>query len=413
MILCCKCGIDILPNPRNMCSRCINNETDLTSRIKTSMAIETCRGCERYLLPPNNWRTLAWGSKDLLIFLLSRNKSLKKLNIVDSNFIFTEEHSKKIKIEIKVVDENVEQTCLLKYTIKNMQCAECMRAEAKQYWKAIVQLRQKPHHKRTFLLLEQLILRHKAHLDTSNIKNRKDGIDFYYLDRSDAVKMVEFLSGFCGTKVVSSSRLISEDDSNNTANKKFSFSVEIVPFCTDDLVIINNNHLGIGSVGLVTKARSMTTFMDPFTFRTNKLHSKNYFSNEQDYKILFRSDSFRKYKVIVARRIDNRTEATVTEDNLNFYDVVTHLDIKDDDEVLGYDLVNTNLNIDVKFNFEILLVRKVNNSKRNWKLKTDKEIDDEFMYFIDDIANDKEMLNNICIFDDKDELIDDINKISL
>ena len=413
MILCCNCGIDIEPNPRNMCERCLNNATDLTSRIITNMSIETCRGCERYNIPPNSWKSFAWGSKDLLIYLLSRNKSLKKLNIIDSNFIYTEEHSKKMKVEILILEDGVEQSCVLNYNIKNLQCAECMRSEAKQYWKAVVQLRQKPHHKRTFLYLEQLIMNHKAHLDTSNIKDRKDGIDFYYLDRGDALKMVDFLSSFCGTKVINSSRLISEDDSNNTANKKFTFSVEILPFCKDDLVYISNNNLGLGNLVLVTKARNMVTFVDPVSGRTNKISCKYYFGNESQFKILLRSDNFKKYKVVYARPVNNEfTEATITDDGINFYDVTTLLKMKDDDVVLGYNLANTNLSTDIKFDQDILLVRVFNEVERNWRLKTDKPMDNEFKYFIDDIANDKEMLNNMCIYDDKDELIEDFSKIN-
>lgn len=48
-------------------------------------------------------------------------------------------------------------------------------------------------HKRTFLYLEQLILKHNAHKDTISIQEKRDGLDFYYSQRAHAVKMVEFL----------------------------------------------------------------------------------------------------------------------------------------------------------------------------------------------------------------------------
>jgi len=41
--------------------------------------------------------------------------------------------------------------------------------------------------------LEQLILKHNAQRDANNIKEAKDGIDFYYSQRSHAIKMLEFL----------------------------------------------------------------------------------------------------------------------------------------------------------------------------------------------------------------------------
>lgn len=58
-----------------------------------------------------------------------------------------------------------------------------------------MQVRQKVSHKRTFLYLEQLILRHSAQKDTISVKEVRDGLDFFYSQRSHAIKMVEFLNG--------------------------------------------------------------------------------------------------------------------------------------------------------------------------------------------------------------------------
>lgn len=415
MIHCCKCGIEIEPNARNVCFRCLNNETDVTRNIKTAMTIETCRGCKRYFSPPRGWKALSWGSQDLLIFLLGRNKSLKGVNIADSSFIYTEEHSMRMVVEIKIVQDSVEQNCVLRYNITNMQCPDCMRTEAKQYWRALVQLRQRPHHKRTFLYVEQLILKHKAHLSTSNIKERKDGIDFYYLERQDAVRMVDFLSGYCGTRVINSSRLISEDESNNTANKKFTFSVEILPFCKDDLVYLGpRNMLGLGNIALVSRMGSTVTFFDPITQRSNKLHPKQYYSNEDKFRILMRSCNFKKYKVVYCRLIGKDLyEATLTADDLKFFDVTTHLKVKDDDMVAGYSLEGSNLATEINLGTSVLPVRVLNSSKRSWRLRSNKEIDDEYRYFVDDIASDREMLNSVCVFDDNDELIDTVEALGI
>lgn len=414
MIHCCKCGIEIVPNERNICSRCHTNETDVTRGIKTSTVVETCRGCQRYFSPPKSWRAYTWGSQELLIFLLSRNKTLKGVNIVDSNFIYTEEHSMRMNVEIKIVQEGVEQACVLRYAIRNMQCPDCARTEAKQHWKALVQLRQRPHHRRMFLYIEQLILKHKAHLSTSNIKERKDGIDFYYQDRQGAIKMVDFLSSHFGTRVVGSSKLVSEDDSNNTANKKFSFSVEILPFCKDDLVHLEpGNGLGLGNLAIVTKTRSTVTFMDPITHKTAKLHARQYFSHEDKFKILMRSPNFRKYRVVYSRPVGDTYEATITADEQTFHDVTTHLKLKDDDVVAGYSLEGSNLATDIDIGTSVLLVRVLNRTKRSWKLKSEREIDDEYRYFVDDIADDRDMLANVCVFDDKDELIEDIETLGI
>lgn len=56
-------------------------------------------------------------------------------------------------------------------------------------------MRQKVPHKRTFLYLEQLILKHGAQKDTIAVKEVRDGLDFFYSQRNHAIKMVEFLNG--------------------------------------------------------------------------------------------------------------------------------------------------------------------------------------------------------------------------
>lgn len=318
-------------------------------------------------------------------------------------------------VEIKIVQNGVEQDCQLSYNIRNKQCPGCTKTEAKQYWRALVQLRQKPHHKRSFLYLEQLILKHKAHRSTSNIKERKDGIDFYYLNIQDAARMVDFLSSYCGTRVINSTKLISEDRSNNTANKKFTFSVEILPFCKDDLVYLGvGNVLGLGPFALVSKVRSTVIFIDPITQKIGKLYAKQYYANQDKFKILMRSGDFKRYRVIYCRRTSGDVfEATITADEFTFIDITTRLKIKDDDVVAGYNLGDSNLVTDIDPTVQILLVRVIETPKRNWKLKSEKEIDDEYRFFIEDIANDREMLNNVCVLGGENELIENIETLGL
>lgn len=46
-MLCCICGIEITPNPSNMCVACLRNEVDITSIIPTQLTMHSCRGCQR------------------------------------------------------------------------------------------------------------------------------------------------------------------------------------------------------------------------------------------------------------------------------------------------------------------------------------------------------------------------------
>lgn len=132
----------------------------------------------------------------------------------------------------------LQQIFEVEYIVSHGQCPDCTRLAAKNMWKASVQVRQKVNHKRTFLFLEQLILRHNAHKDTVSIKEAKDGLDFFYVQRSHAIKMCEFLAAVTPVRTKGSEQLLSTDTHSGTSSYKFTYSVEIAPICKDDLVCI-------------------------------------------------------------------------------------------------------------------------------------------------------------------------------
>ena len=76
---------------------------------------------------------------------------------------------------------------------KNKLYASCAKSYTHHSWEASVQVRQKVPHKRTFLYLEQLILKHNAHKDTVNIKEVHEGLDFFFAKRNEAERMLSFL----------------------------------------------------------------------------------------------------------------------------------------------------------------------------------------------------------------------------
>ena len=94
----------------------------------------------------------------------------------------------------------LEQIFEIEYLVQHGQCPDCAKLAAKNTWKAVVQVRQKVPHKRTFLYLEQLILKHNAQKDTISIKEVRDGLDFFFSQRSHALKMVEFLASVAPVK---------------------------------------------------------------------------------------------------------------------------------------------------------------------------------------------------------------------
>ncbi|OBZ65533.1 60S ribosomal export protein NMD3 [Grifola frondosa] len=182
-VLCADCGTPIVPNSANLCVACLRNTVDITEGIPKQASVSFCRNCERFLSPPTTWTIARPESQELLAICLKKLKGLNKI------------------FEIE-------------YLVQHGQCSDCTKLAAKNTWKALVQVRQKVPHKRTFLFLEQLILKHGAQKDTISIKER-------------------------GAHPIKSFRAApSSDTHSNTANFKYTYSVEIIPICKDDLVCI-------------------------------------------------------------------------------------------------------------------------------------------------------------------------------
>ncbi len=195
--MCCQCGVLIEQNPLNTCLQCIQSKIDITEELIKQCLLQFCGKCERYLQPPTTWAQAALESRQLLAICLKRIKGLNKLNLVDAGFIWTEPHSKRIKVKITVQKDVggavLQQTCVIEFQVVNQICEDCQRVEAKDYWKVVVQVRQRAAHKKTFFYLEQLILKLNAHQKTVSIKQVPDGIDFFYADQPAARKLVDFL----------------------------------------------------------------------------------------------------------------------------------------------------------------------------------------------------------------------------
>lgn len=126
----------------------------------------------RFLAPP--WQSLALESKELMVLCLRKIAGLNKLKVVDATWIWTEPHSMRLKIKLTLQKEIMngavmQQSCLVEYIIRNQQCKNCEASYAQGSWRSVVQVRQRATHKRTFLYLEQLILKHEAHADCVKI----------------------------------------------------------------------------------------------------------------------------------------------------------------------------------------------------------------------------------------------------
>ena len=70
----------------------------------------------RYLNPPANWVVCSLESRELMALCLKRLKGLPKVKLIDANFVWTEPHSKRIKVKMTVQGEAIAGTILQVYS---------------------------------------------------------------------------------------------------------------------------------------------------------------------------------------------------------------------------------------------------------------------------------------------------------
>ncbi|KAM6062494.1 60S ribosomal export protein NMD3 [Chlamydotis macqueenii] len=449
-ILCCQCGVPIPPNPANMCVGCLRAQVDITEGIPKLGTLHFCKQCERYLQPPGTWIQCALESRELLALCLKKIKaSLSKVRLIDAGFIWTEPHSKRLKLKLTVQKEVIngavlQQVFVVEYIVQSQMCEDCHRIEAKDFWKAVVQVRQKTLHKKTFYYLEQLILKHRLHQNTLRIKEIHDGLDFYYSSKQQAQKMVDFLQCTVPSRSKSSQRLISHDIHSNVYNYKSTFSVEIVPICKDNVVCLSPKlaqSLGnMSQICVCIRVTSTIHLIDPTTLQIAEIDSNTYWRHP--FNSLFHPKQLEEFIIVDINRAQERkkgagagarsnkhtlAEAWVQKTSeLNTdhqYFCCTHLGhiLNPGDLVLGFDLANCNLNDEFanKMNPhsipDVVLIKKnydrtKRQRRRNWKLKelerdregTDTDDERQYQDFLEDLEEDEAIRKNVNIYRNAD-----------
>lgn len=300
----------------------------------------------------------------------------------------------------------LQQVFVVEFTVNNQMCDECHRSEAKDFWKCIVQVRQRAENKKTFYYLEQLILKHKAHLNTLGIKPIHGGLDFYYHNDNHARKLIDFLNTVLPVKSTQSKRLISHDIHSNTYNYKYTFCVDIVPLSKDSLVCLTKKmqqQMGnIAATCLVLRVANTVHLIDPMTSQTAEMNSNVYYRNPfeaicnpkqlveyivMDIEVI-PDHELRKFpgqgtisrKHILAHVwVVKASELGINDNTIHTKTHLGHL-LKPGDSVLGYNLIDANINDP---NFEklkpeivpdVIIVKKYYGdedltNRRIWKLK--------------------------------------------
>merc|ERR1719440_1833698 len=106
-ILCCQCGTPIAPNAINTCVSCLQTRYDIGAGVAKQVQQHTCRGCNRFERRDGGWTAVEPESKELLALLLKKPRGLAAVRLVDASFVWTEPHSKRIKLRVTIQKEVV------------------------------------------------------------------------------------------------------------------------------------------------------------------------------------------------------------------------------------------------------------------------------------------------------------------
>lgn len=451
-ILCCECGTPIDTNPSNMCVACLRTQVDITECIPKQVTIHFCRNCERYLNPPQQWVSASLESRELMAVCLKKLKNLGRVKLIDASFIWTEPHSKRLKVKLQIQGEVIggailQQTFVVEYTVSNQMCDDCHRVEAKDSWKAMVQLRQKgTKQRKTLFYVEQLLIKYQATKNCVGIKPHHEGLDFYFGSESNGKKLTEFFQSVIPMRYTHSKKLISHDVNSNTYNYKYTFSVDVVPVCKDNVVCLPTKLAhslgGIGQICVVNRVSQAVHIIDPNTCQFVDISATMFFKTP--FQSLCRQRDLVEFTVMNIEPIRQKerntfmgqgplsqrhmladcwvvrsTEVGMTEDTIHCRTFLGHI-LSIGDTVMGLDLKNSNVNNPDLENLpkskipDVVLVKKqyqekaLRNRRRKWKLKhiegfphmETQSVEDEFDAFRADIEEDPAMRQHIAIYKD-------------
>ena len=205
MVVCCLCGVAIQPNDAMMCLPCLRLEVAQETQgslDSIEREIVQCPKCLEWKRDnvSQNYFAAEWESVQLLTHLTKRLRRLKNLQVVDAKFVWTEPHSKRIKVHIiyeqEVLDRTkVQQSVELEFRIRDNLCRSCSKNSNKDGWSSMVQIRQHADTVGVLLRLEHDIQEVGLHLPASQIGSTGSGLDMTFNEDKHANDLVRFVRG--------------------------------------------------------------------------------------------------------------------------------------------------------------------------------------------------------------------------
>lgn len=219
---------------------------------------------------------------------LKKVAGLNKVRVIDAFWIWTEPHSKRLKIGIEIEKAvldgkmNIRQKIEVEYVVRNKQCLECIREASEHSWGAQIQLRQRNSDLRSLISLESELTKAGMHNLMLGIDIVKYGMNIFFMNKNQAEKVIQFISNYLPTKVKSSKKMVSSNKQSNTQKYEYVYLVDVIPLVKFDLVYltkdVNNKMISQPEFMFVEKVSSSIHFINPLNLKRLDMTASKYFS---------------------------------------------------------------------------------------------------------------------------------------
>lgn len=186
------------------------------------LEVVQCGKCSRWHVRQDRWMFFEVESPELLAMLMRKVSGiLTATKILDASWIWTEPHSRRIKINVdverSVLDGKVQirHKIIVEFIVKMKQCMECIREATEHSWETCVQIRQRVGHKRALDSLEQLLIEGGYYHLIQDFIICKEGIDLFFKERQQADRVIDFLGMNFPLRSKASRKLVSKDGKSN------------------------------------------------------------------------------------------------------------------------------------------------------------------------------------------------------
>jgi len=204
--------------------------------------------------------------------------------IVDSIWVWTEPHSKRIKVAVTIEKEVLkvflQQKVVVEFVVHSKQCMTCIRENTDHTWGAMVQVRQRAGGVKSSLYqLEGLLLKAGMQHLMLNVTARNEGFDLFFKSRNQAEKVVDLIMTNMPCKKSNSSKLVSQDKKANTKHMELTTMLEIVPVAKFDLVVLPRGlNGGRPMLALCHKLSSNLHLVSPQTLARCEVSATKYYA---------------------------------------------------------------------------------------------------------------------------------------